>query len=99
MVLPGREVNAGDVVTLLSGTGGALGILVIIVGLMIGRVLVTKGELDDVKQERDEWKGVAETQQRIATSVLEQGAATRDVLTALQQVAIGQGPQGRQRSR
>jgi hypothetical protein len=82
-------VATGDLVSLFNGAIGAAGVLVIFLGLLISRQIVTKGELDEMRAERDEWRRTAETNEKITVAVLGQVApAAKDVLSALQQVAM-----------
>lgn len=80
-------MGTGELVTLLSN-GGAL---VVICALFILGWIVPRNALDNMRQERDTWRKAAETQQEIATAVLSAGAAERDVLRALQHIAVSPG--------
>lgn len=83
-------MGASDLAGWLNGAIGAFGVLAIVFALVITEtLLVTKARFEDMRQQRDDWKKAAETNQSITEAVLDaNGGATRDVLRALQRVAI-----------
>lgn len=78
-----------DIITLLEN-GGAI---VVFIALLITGQLVRKGELDDMRRQRDDWKATAELNQKIAESVLDQGGAAKELFAAMKRIAVEAGKQ------
>lgn len=76
-----------DIITLLEN-GGAI---VVFIALLITGQLVRKGELDDMRRQRDDWKAAAELNQKIAESVLDQGGAAKELFAAMKRIAVESG--------
>jgi len=74
-------VTVGDIVTLLGGAGGGIG--VIMLALFISGVIVPKSRVDDMKEERDEWRRKSEVDQAISQALLEVAGVTKDTLASL----------------
>ncbi len=74
-------MTVGDIVTLLGGAGGGIG--VIMLALFISGVIVPKSRVDDMKEERDEWRRKSEVDQAISQALLEVAGVTKDTLASL----------------
>jgi hypothetical protein len=88
-------MSVGDIVSLMGGSGGAVGLLMLalfIVGQVVpkSRIEESKADLEDMKKERDEWKQIANLErqradverQRADAGVLA-GQIARDIITGL----------------
>jgi hypothetical protein len=80
-------LGAHDIITLLEN-GGAI---IVFIALFISGQVVRKGELDEMRKQRDDWKAAAELNQRVAEQVLDQGSAAKELFTAMKRVALEAG--------
>lgn len=74
-------MGASDVVTLIGGTGGGVGVAMLVL-FIIGQI-VPKSRVDELKKERDEWKRTAELNAVRADSVVATGRIVRETMDAL----------------
>lgn len=82
-------MGAHDIISLLEN-GGAI---VVFIGLFISGQIIRKGELDDMRKQRDDWKATAELNQKIAEQVLDQGGAAKELFAAMKRIAVEAGKQ------
>jgi ABC-type hemin transport system ATPase subunit len=74
-------MSAGEIMTLLGGTGGGVGLVMLT--LFITGQVVPKSRVDEIREERDEWRRTAELAQQRAESAVITGQIVRDVMGAL----------------
>jgi hypothetical protein len=77
-------MTAGDIASAL-GPGGitAVGIALTMLGLFITGQIVPKSRLDEIKEERDEWKRTAEINAHRAETGVLTGQIVREVMQGL----------------
>ncbi len=69
------------IISLMGGTGGSVGIVVL--ALFITGHIVPKSRVDEIKEERDEWKRTAENERLRADAGVLAGQIVKDVLGSL----------------
>lgn len=74
-------MSVGDVISLFGGTGGGVGLIVLV--LFITGHIVPKGRLDEMKEERDEWRSKSEIDQKIALALIEVASVTKETLAGI----------------
>jgi hypothetical protein len=82
------EVTATEILTLLGGSSGTVAILMLalfITGHVVpkGRIEEMRGEIREAKEERDEWKKIAENERLRSDASVAAGQVVRDVMIAL----------------
>jgi hypothetical protein len=74
-------MSIGDVLTLLGGTGGGIGLVML--ALFITGYIVPKSRVDDIKEERDEWKRTSELERQRADASVAASQIVKDVMISL----------------
>lgn len=74
-------MSAGDLLTLLGGSAGGTAIAFCI--LFITGIIVPKPVLDDMREQRDEWKRTAELNAARAEAGIAAGQVVKDVMISL----------------
>lgn len=74
-------MSAGEIVTLLGGTGGGVGL--VFLALFIAGYIVPKSRVDELKEERDEYKRALELERARSDSAVAASQVIKDVLGGL----------------
>lgn len=74
-------MSVGDVLSLLGGTGGGVGLIML--ALFITGQIVPKSRVDEIKEERDEYKRAMEVERQRSDAAILAGSVTKDILTSL----------------
>lgn len=74
-------MSVAELMTFLGGTGGGVGVIILF--LFVTGHIVPKSRVDEIKEERDEWKHMAEVERQRADNLAVTGQIVRDVMTGL----------------
>ena len=74
-------MSAGDLLSLFGGAGGGTAIIYVV--LLITGIIVPKSALDEMREQRDEWKKTAELNAARADAGVVAGQIVKDVMTGL----------------
>lgn len=77
-------MTAADLFQLFGGAGaGVVGVCLIFVALFITDQIVSKGRYQEMKDDRDDWKRIAELERARADAGVATGQIVRDVMLGL----------------